>query len=159
MGSNSVTPLWVFNSFWMMLMLSSGARSNFSYKKTIASLFSVCTPYIVQYIILIALLYVCRSMTLRLPMEFFMWQWEAFPRATDPSSSPITTLASTVSQPKIDHRLYNRSWCNRGVPPLGLRTTVLKPWDWHFGRARLEGTILSKRGGVRGCVNHKVTPP
>ena len=41
----------------------------------------------------------CRSMTLRLHTVFSMWQWEAFPRATGPSSSPITTSASTVSQP------------------------------------------------------------
>lgn len=44
----------------------------------------------------------CRSMILRLLMAFSMWQWEASPRATDPSSSPTTTSASTVSQLKVD---------------------------------------------------------
>lgn len=56
-----------------------------------------------------SLLLLCgyRSMTLRLPMAFSMWRWEAFPRATDPSSSPITTSASTVSQPEIDSSIHN----------------------------------------------------
>lgn len=48
-----------------------------------------------------------RSMTLRLHMAFFMWQWEVFLRATDPSFSPITTLVSTVSQPATDTSQHN----------------------------------------------------
>lgn len=44
----------------------------------------------------------CRNMILRLHMASFMWQWEVFPRATDPSFSPITTLVLTVSHPTTD---------------------------------------------------------
>lgn len=57
--------------------------------------------------VLCCLFYGSRSMTLRLPMAFCMSQWEVFPRATDLSSSPITTLASTVSQPQIDSSIHS----------------------------------------------------
>lgn len=56
-----------------------------------------CTCYVWLCLLLSS---ACRSMTSRLLMAFSMWRWEAFPRATDPSSSPITTSASTVSQPE-----------------------------------------------------------
>lgn len=74
----------------------------------------------------------CRSMILRLPMAFSMWQWEVFPRATDPSSSPIMTSASTVSQPKIDESIQNVL----GVVKLFLFTLCTK--EPHSGALQFE---------------------
>lgn len=62
----------------------------------------------------------CRSMILRLPMAFSTWQWEAFQRATDPSSSPTTTSASTVSQTKIEDIISIRRVPECGEPGLCL---------------------------------------
>ncbi len=71
------------------------------------ALYIHCVLFHQSWTALSSLLSGFRSMTLRLPMAFSMWRWEAFPRATDPSSSPITTSASTVSQPKIDSSIHH----------------------------------------------------
>lgn len=103
--------LIVFGWRWR---LEATLPTDVTLKKWVKTRSSSCKPFLFFYIIYCSsnpecssLLYGCRSMTLRLPMAFSMWPWEVFPRATDPSSWPITTSASTVSQPRIDSSMHN----------------------------------------------------